>query len=99
MGGLMSTLVRVKNNYQITIPQSLRKKLKINVGDYVEVENQNGDIIMRPVKLVHPDQEYFYTKEWQQGEAEADKDIARGDVVGPFDKIKDGLRALKKAKV
>jgi len=92
-------LVRIKRHYQITLPSALRKKLNIDIGDYVEVENKNGDIVMRPVKLVHPDQEYFYTREWQEGEAQADKDIARGDVVGPFDNIKDGLKALKKAKI
>jgi len=91
-------LVKVKQNYQITIPHSLRKRLNLAVGDYVEVENQDGEMVMRPVKLVHPDQEYFYAKEWQKGESEADKDIARGDVVGPFDNIKDTLQALKKAK-
>ena len=48
-------------------------------------EKHNGEIIMRPVKVVHPDQEYFYTKEWQKGEAQADKDIANGNVIGPFD--------------
>lgn len=92
-------LVRIKQNYQITIPQSLRKKLNISVGDYVEVEDKEGEIILKPVKLVHPDQEYFYTKEWQQGEAQADQDIAQGNVVGPFDNIKDSLKALKKAKI
>ena len=92
-------LVRVKRHYQITLPAGLRKKLNIGIGDYVEVENKNGDIVMRPVKVIHPDQEYFYTKEWQEGEAQADKDIAKGDVVGPFDNIKDSLKALKKAKI
>jgi len=92
-------LVRVKRHYQITLPAGLRKKLNIDIGDYVEVENKNGDIVMRPVKVIHPDQEYFYTKEWQEGEAQADKDIAKGDVVGPFDNIKDSLKALKKAKI
>ena len=93
------TLMRIKQNYQITIPQSLRKKLNISIGDYVEVEDKEGEIIMKPVKLVHPDQEYFYTKEWQEGETQADKDIAQGDVVGPFDNIKGSSRALKKAKI
>lgn len=92
-------LVRIKRHYQITLPAGLRKKFNIDIGDYVEVENKNGDIVMRPVKVVHPDQEYFYTREWQEGEAQADKDIAKGDVVGPFDNIKDGLKALRKAKI
>jgi len=92
-------LVRIKRHYQITLPAVLRKKLNIDIGDYMEVENKNGDIVMRPVKVIHPDQEYFYTREWQEGEAQADKDIAKGDVVGPFDNIKDNLKALKKAKI
>jgi len=92
-------LVRVKRHYQITLPAGLRKRLNIDIGDYVEVENKEGDIVMRPVKVVHPDQEYFYTKEWQEGESQADKDIAKGDVIGPFDNIKDSLKALKKAKI
>ena len=34
--------------------------------------------------MISPDQEYFYTKEWQNTEAEADKDIVEGKVSGPF---------------
>ena len=92
-------LVKVKRNYQITIPKGLRKGMNLSVGDYLELENQDGEMVMRPVKLVHPDQEYFYTEEWQKGEREADRDIARGDVVGPFDNIEEGLKALKKTKI
>ena len=93
-------MVKVKQNYQITIPYNLRKKFKIVVGDYMEIEDQEGEeMVLRLVKLVRPDQEYLYTKEWQEGEAQADKDITKGEVIGPFDNIKDGLKALKKAKV
>lgn len=48
--------------------------------------------------MVHPEQVYFCTKEWQAAEAEADKDIAQGNTLGPFDNITDALDALKKAK-
>ena len=92
-------LLKVKRYYQITLPQSFRKKFNIVEGDFVEVENRDDEIVLRPVKVIRPGQEYFYTKEWQEGEAQADKDIARGDVVGPFDDIEDGLEALKKAKI
>ena len=91
-------LVKVKQNYQITLPNSLRKYLNIAVGDYMEMERQDGELVLKPVKVVHPEQAYFYSKEWQKGEAEADKDIAKGDVLGPFDNLTDGLDALKAAK-
>jgi len=88
-------LVKVKRNYQITIPQNLRKLIRLSVGDYVEVDIQNGTLVIRPVKVIHPDQEYFFTKEWQEKEAEADKDLVEGKVVGPFENVRDALKALK----
>ena len=51
--------------------------------------------MIRPVKVIHPDQEYFFTKEWQEQEAEADRDIAEGKVVGPFEDAQEALKALK----
>jgi AbrB family looped-hinge helix DNA binding protein len=92
-------LVKVKRNYQITIPQSLRKFFRLAVGDYLEVDLQDETLVIRPVKVVHPDQEYFFTKEWQEKEAEADRDIAEGKLVGPFENTQDALKALKNTKV
>ena len=88
-------LVKVKRNFQITIPQSLRRIVRLAVGDYVEVDIQDDTLVIRPVKVIHPDQEYFFTKEWQEKEAEADKDIVEGKVVGPFENAQDALKALK----
>ncbi len=55
--------------------------------------------MLKPVKVIHPDQEYFFTKEWQEKEAAADQDLAQGKVAGPFEKVKDALKALKTTKV
>jgi AbrB family looped-hinge helix DNA binding protein len=77
-------LVKVKRNYQITIPQYLRRLIRLSVGDYVEMNIQDDTLVIRPVKVIHPDQEYFFTKEWQKKEEEAERDIAEGKVVGPF---------------
>ena len=88
-------LVKVKRNYQITIPQNLRRIIRLVVGDYVEVDIQGDTLVIRPVKVVHPDQEYFFTKEWQEKEAEAEQDIVEGKVVGPFENVRDAFKALK----
>jgi antitoxin MazE len=92
------SLIKVKQNYQITLPNSLRKNFNIAVGDYMEMDEREGVIVLMPVKVVHPEQAYFYSREWQKGEADADKDIDKGDVLGPFENITDGLAALKTAK-
>ena len=91
-------LVKVKKNYQITIPQNLRRLIRLAVGDYVEVDIQDDILVIRPVKVIHPDQEYFSTKEWQEKEAEADRDLAEGKVAGPFETPADALEALKNTK-
>ena len=88
-------LVKVKRHYQITLPSGLRKKFKIAEGDFVEIEEQSRGILIKPVKVIHPDQAYFYTKEWQRGEAEADKDIAAGRVSGPFETSADLIKELE----
>lgn len=92
-------LVKIKQNYQITIPQELRKKINVSVGDYMEIESREEGLVIKPVKVIHPDQEYFYTPEWQKKEAEADEAIAKGEMLGPFENTKDAIKALKKAKV
>ena len=92
------SLVKVKKHSQITIPNDIRRKFRIAEGDYLEIEEHNNELVLKPVKLVHLDEAYFHTKEWQQGEKQADKDIAEGNTVGPFGNIKDALKALKTAK-
>jgi AbrB family looped-hinge helix DNA binding protein len=93
-GGFMA-LVKIKKHHQITLPINLRKKFKLTVGDYIEVDDQSGEIVMKPVKVIHPDQEYFYTKEWQKDEADADKDIKEGKLIGPFDNVDDCIKDLE----
>ncbi|MBF0235725.1 Transcriptional regulator, AbrB family [Desulfamplus magnetovallimortis] len=88
-------LVKVKKNFQITLPSDLRKELNIKEGDYLDINKQDTYFIISPVKVIPSDQAYFHTKEWQEDEAEADKDIAEGNIEGPFDNINDALKALK----
>jgi len=92
-------MMRVKKNYQITIPRGLRDKIRLEEGDYLEFAVQEGCILLRPAKVIHPDQEYFYTKEWQQKEAEVDEEIRQGEMIGPFDNAKDAINALKTVKI
>jgi len=88
-------LIKIQNKYQITLPKAVRESFGLKIGDYVEIDKDDGKILLRPVSVIPKDQRYFYTPEWQEMEAEADKDIEKGDVFGPFDHAQDALAALK----
>ena len=45
------SLVKVKSNYQVTIPAGIRKIFDIQENDYLEVKSRQGEIILRPVKV------------------------------------------------
>ncbi len=92
-------LMKIRKNFQLTIPHGLRRKFKLAEGDYVEVDTKDEFIVLRPVKVIQPDQEYFYTRKWQEKEAEVDEDVRKGDIVGPFENVAEAIKALKTAKI
>ena len=85
------TCVRV--NGQITLPVSIRKIFHIDAGDIMEIETTKKGILLKPKKLVDASQIYFWTKEWQKKEKEADKDYKKGHYK-KFDKVDDLIADL-----
>ena len=75
--GYVST-VRAKG--QVTIPAAVREAARLEEGDPVEVEIVDGGILLRPMKVIDATQAWFWTPEWQEGERQADEDIAAGRV-------------------
>ena len=81
----------------ITIPKNLMKK-----GDLVIIPRKEYEGLLDFKKAISKDQSWFWTKEWQKKEKEADDDIKAGRVSGPFDNAKDlikHLNGLKKRNV
>lgn len=74
------TLMRVRPKGQLTLPDSIRRAVHLEEGDYLEVAVEEGAIVMRPKKLIDADQAWFWSPTWQRGEREASEDIARGRV-------------------
>lgn len=73
------TTVRAKG--QVTIPADVRRAARLEEGDPVEVEVVEDGILLRPMKMVDASQAWFWTPEWQEGERQADEDIAAGRVM------------------
>ena len=69
--------------------------MSIRDGDIFQVQIENGKINLLPMKLIPAAQAWFLTKEWQEGEKEADENIADGKVKS-FENTVDFLGDLDK---
>ena len=76
----MGTTVKVREKFQITIPEDVREKIPLNVGERVEVVARGGEIVLRPVVEIPRTQAWFWSKEWQDQLAQSKKEIAKGKV-------------------
>jgi antitoxin MazE len=89
-------LTKISPKHQITIPQEAFKKLKLEVGDFLEVEITDEGLLLVPKKVISKDQNWFWTKEWQSKEREAEEAISKRDLFGPFDSADTLIHHLKK---
>lgn len=85
----------LKKKGQVTIPAGVRKLLDLSEDDQLEVSVEEGRIILNPVVTISKDQAWFWTKEWQKEEREAEDDIANGQV-DTFDDVTDAIKFLRK---
>ena len=92
----MSTVMKISPQGQIRIPTKIMQTLDIEKGDYVEVEIEEGHIVLKPRKLIDPSQGWYWTKEWQKMEADVDEDIEKDQVSPEFRTAKEGIKWLKK---
>jgi len=72
--------IPIRGHGQITIPKRLRERYNLEEGDLLEYEEREGEILLKPRKLIDPSQAWFWTPEWQKREREADEDIEAGRV-------------------
>ena len=57
----MSELVQIRKKAQLTLPASVRQKLGIEEGDFVDVQIKDGDIVLKVMKLINREQAWFWT--------------------------------------
>lgn len=73
-------LIDLKQKAQVTIPSALVKKLKLSIGDKLQVEEKEGKIVLTPVSIIPKDQMWFYSKAWQAKEKEVELQVAEGKI-------------------
>jgi AbrB family looped-hinge helix DNA binding protein len=85
------TTLRAKG--QLTLPEEIRAAARLEEGDLLDAEITDEGILLRPQKVIDATQAWFWTKEWQEGEREADTDLA-GDRLEVFGSGEELLTAL-----
>ena len=75
----MPTIMKISPQGQIRIPKKIMITLGIEKGDYLELDIEERQIVLKPRKLIDPSQGWYWTKEWQEMEQQADEDIAAGN--------------------
>jgi AbrB family looped-hinge helix DNA binding protein len=76
----MGAIVKVREKFQITIPEEVRQGVPLNVGERVEVIARKGEIVIKPVIEIPRQQAWFWSNEWQKQIRQSIKDIAKGKV-------------------
>jgi AbrB family looped-hinge helix DNA binding protein len=89
----MGATVKVREKFQVTIPEDVRAQVPLQVGERVEVEAREGEIIIRPVVEVPRSQAWFWSKAWQERIARSRKDVEKGNVK-TFKSVKEARKRL-----
>jgi len=76
----MGTTVKVREKYQVTIPEEVRGKIPLKVGERVEVIARGSEIVIRPIIEIPRDQAWFWSKQWQGQITQSMKDFGKGKI-------------------
>ena len=87
--------VKLTTNQTVRIPTKIIKKLGIGPETNFEIEATQDGIVLTPIVRIPKSQTYYWTKEWQNSERNADEDIAHGRVA-EFEDADELFRHLKK---
>ena len=77
-------LVTVKTKFQVVIPQSIRKRARLDVGDLLEASFENGKITFTPKTVI------------DRHLAEGIEDIAQGRTHGSYESAAEAISALER---
>jgi AbrB family looped-hinge helix DNA binding protein len=91
----MPAIMKISPQGQIRIPKKIMTSLGIETGDYIEVDVEHRQIVLKPRKLIDPSQGWHWTKEWQEMEKDVDDDIEKGKLSEKFKTAEEGLKWLK----
>jgi AbrB family looped-hinge helix DNA binding protein len=81
---MVMELVTIKTKFQVVIPQSIRKRVRLDIGDLLEASFENGKITFTPKSVV------------DRHLGEGLEDIAQGRTHGPYKSATAAISALER---
>jgi len=87
-------VIKLRERSQITLPVEIVKKLNIKTGDNLEVKLEDNRIVVTPVLVIDRSQAWFWSKEWQDMEREAEEDI-KADRLSHAKDVDDLIKQLE----
>ena len=83
---------------QLTLPEEIRRAARLEEGDLLDAELTADGILLRPKKVVDATQAWFWAAEWQDGEQQADADLAAGriETFGSGEELLEALESIAK---
>ena len=88
---------RLRARGQITVPPQIRERLQVREGDdMIFCVNDHGQIVVEPVRIIDPEQAWFWTERWQKMEREVQEDIDAGRLL-QFESVEDFIKYLHEA--
>jgi len=91
----MPNIMKISPQGQIRLPKKIMQSLGILKGDYFEIDVEEGQIVLKPRKLIDPSQGWYWTKEWQKMEVEVDEEIEKDQLSPRFQTADEGKKWLK----
>ena len=77
---MVQGVVRVQKNKNVTLPMWVIRRFHVGPGDFLQLQETRNGILLKPGRLIDPSQAYFWTKEWQAGEQEVERERRTGRV-------------------
>ena len=84
-----ATAVKLGASRQVVIPKKLHDRLGLKPGDYLEVAEHHGKVVLTPKTLVD--------KELDRRISQSMDDFKNGRYSGPFDTADEAIESLHKA--
>mgnify|MGYP000111968936 CR=1 FL=1 len=72
-------LMKINQNFQVTIPSSIRKEYDIKPGDFVEAKNTKQGIVLKPKVLLDKMLEVDLSPKWQKMLQASLEELDRGE--------------------